>query len=262
MNNGLLLIAHGTKNGDANVAVSGYMNTVCEKYREKFLFSGWCFLESLPGIPETILKMGEAGIENCLVIPLFIAPSNHLCNDIPYQIQNSGSPVKFEIARPYMYSHHLRNSLLEQLEILSEYPAEEGIVLFAHGSAKFQSEWNAMMSGIGEYLLKNSGIQVFNFAFIKNGKLFTEVGRELITQEMQSVNKLIILGLYFGKSMLEIYYKYKAELPKYFDSYRNDGRLSFSKYSLLDGDYASSWISDTVNQYCSEGNLTVRSGHD
>ncbi len=250
MKEGLLLIAHGSKDADTNRILSKFMVSACAKFNHKFKFTGWCFLETEPSIPSAVEAMEKEGITRCLVIPLFVADSTHYKNDIPGILsRSSGETLEFDIAGPFMHSRHLKDSLLEQARILSQYPGEEGIILFAHGSALYGQVWNTMMAGIGSHLSLNTGIQVFNYAYIKNGKLLPTIGKSLIDQEMQSVNKLIILGMYFGKSVLDIYYKYKSELPKYFDNYRNDGRLAFSKYSLLSGDYIYAWISDIIGDH-------------
>lgn len=249
MNKGLLLIAHGTKNEERNRVLSGFMSASCDNMKQYFDFTGWSFLEAEPSIPVEINRMKLQGIENCLVIPLFLAPSTHYSRDIPYLLEQEAQSILFTLSKPYMYSSFLKKSLLAQAKTLSVFPGEEGIILFAHGSGDYKDYWDRMMAETGDYIVKNTGIPFFNFAYIKSGKYLSDVGKELIGQEMQSVNRLIVLGMYFGKSILEIYYSQKDQFPKYFDTYRNEGRLGFSKYNLLNGDFVNLWVGDLVKEY-------------
>jgi cobalamin biosynthesis Co2+ chelatase CbiK len=259
MKKGLLLIAHGTKSDERNRPLSDFMISVCSEYQNHFDYCSYCFLESTPSISESMEKIIEKGITNCLVIPLFTAPSAHYNYDIPQQLAPfTSDQVVISISSPYFSSRQFNYSLLEQVKELSVMPEEECIILFAHGSSEFNDTWNRMLNETGIYLIKNTGIPVYNFAYIKNGKYFPKTGKELIEQELQSVNRLIILGVYLSKSIFEIYYKYKEELPKYFDKYRNEGRISFSKKSLLSGNFVKLWISGLVSDYLnSNGNNPI-----
>ena len=100
---GVLLVAHGSRNSEANdavIALAGSLKVLLETDLVEA-----AFLElAKPSIPEGINRLAAKGMEELVVYPFFLARGVHLKNDIPSIVKESvallGRDFPFKILEP------------------------------------------------------------------------------------------------------------------------------------------------------------------
>jgi len=88
----LLLIAHGSRSEQANLAVRELTQSLAKRFdADDLSHVEHCFLElAEPSIPVAIAKLVKAGTRELVVLPYFLSPGAHVVRDVPEQISAAG----------------------------------------------------------------------------------------------------------------------------------------------------------------------------
>ena len=85
--NALLLIAHGSRNTEANQEIDQLARGVARYCSDQFDFVQHAYLEFAdPDIAQGIQHCADKGAMSVTVIPYFLTAGNHVLRDIPAQI--------------------------------------------------------------------------------------------------------------------------------------------------------------------------------
>ena len=82
--NGLILIAHGSKNNEANKYVADLTAQLIATCHDKYDFINFAFLQfANPTIEDAVSVHIQKEIKNIYIFPFFLGPGNHVLTDIP-----------------------------------------------------------------------------------------------------------------------------------------------------------------------------------
>lgn len=98
---GLIFIAHGSRNPLSNDTIAKLVEEVREKVKNKYTHVNHAFLESTtPTLAEAITQQIQEGVKKIALFPYFLSGGNHVTRDIPAVIdlfKQDAAPVEFVI---------------------------------------------------------------------------------------------------------------------------------------------------------------------
>jgi len=225
---GLLIIAHGSPSEQWNKPVLDLEDQVKELLKTKNISDFDEVRVALmeftePSIATVVNDMENKGITKIFSLPLFIAPSGHSLYDIPtilglyYDkkmtdgIKEEGikiidTKVKITIGPTLDYKNVMKDILLDKVKNLSDNPAEEALIILAHGDKNFMPIWEELINETGNFILGKTGIEYFDKAFVEVGQSFAIDGVSTILKASENKTKVIVVGMYLSmgvKNMAE-----------------------------------------------------------
>lgn len=114
----LLLIAHGSRRLQSNQEIERLSMMLAQRASERYGWVGYAFLELVqPDILTSVQAAVQAGTQELIVLPYFLAPGSHVAEDIPRLLalaQQHYPQLKIQL-RPYLGSAEQLPELLLQL---------------------------------------------------------------------------------------------------------------------------------------------------
>lgn len=147
---GIMIIGHGSTL-IYNKATMEMQAELLRKMGHENVYIGYNE-SSIPSIEEALIEMADAGIDEIVALPFFIASGLHLTRDIPPKlglvsgetecIKNvNGTNVKIHYETPFGEDPALTDILADRIEELSSKGRNTGIMVMGHGSKlTFNSE--------------------------------------------------------------------------------------------------------------------------
>jgi sirohydrochlorin cobaltochelatase len=115
MNTAYLIVAHGSREDEANVSFFGFLDQFRKVFPKRFVQGA--FLElAKPTIPEAIETCIAQGVNQIVVMPLMFFPGRHVKTDIPGFIEDAKSrhpEIDFHYSGPLCH-HPMMLALLEE----------------------------------------------------------------------------------------------------------------------------------------------------
>lgn len=135
-----------------------------------------------PSIATQLKAFDHEGYDNVILVPIFLTVSSHSLNDIPtiVGIQANPDTVKrlaeeeIEVYRPKArvalvptldFTTLLKDNVIARAKRLIEQPADTGVVLVAYGDARYNQQWEELMSELGRALKIKAGIDTVAYAW-------------------------------------------------------------------------------------------------
>ena len=225
---GLLIIAHGSPSEQWNQPVIDIENQVKELLKTKNILDfdevRVALMEFIePSIATVVKDMENKGITKVYALPLFIAPSGHSLYDIPTilglyynqeivdDIKEEGikivdTNIKVTVGPTLDYKNVMKDILLDKVKNLSDNPAEEALIILAHGDKNFKPIWEELINETGNYILGKTSIEYFDKGFVEVGQSFAIDGVSPIIKASENKKKVIVVGMYLSmgvKNMAE-----------------------------------------------------------
>jgi len=225
---GLLIIAHGSPSEQWNQPVINIENQVEELLKTKNILDfdevRVALMEFIePSIATVVKDMENKGITKVYALPLFIAPSGHSLYDIPTilglyynqemvdDIKEEGikivdTKIKITVGPTLDYKNVMKDILLDKVKNLSDNPAEEALIILAHGDKNFKPIWEELINETGNYILGKTSIEYFDKGFVEVGQSFAIDGVSPIIKASENKKKVIVVGMYLSmgvKNMAE-----------------------------------------------------------
>jgi len=271
---GLLIVAHGSPAPQWNDPVLK-LEAEVKKIVSKDGNNPFCKIRvalmefGQPTINNVIKDFEKAGVERTLIIPLFIAPSEHSLYDTPTilglysdkkmieSIEAEGiaivqTKMKLTIGPTLYRGNVLKEIMLDRVKKFSIAPDSEGVVLLAHGSANFEPIWSSMCREIGFYICAKTGINYFDYAFVEVGQSFISEGMPVILKVARKCKRTLVLGLYLSmgvnnmaqNSLLRVG-QIKIESKKIFAN----KNIYFSTRGILPDKRITEWIVNNAREW-------------
>ena len=215
---GLLIMAHGAPSKRWNQVVLQVESQVRERIKRHQAVTGvkLAFMEfTSPTIAESIRQFEEEDFDRIIAVPLLIAPSGHSEGDIPVLLGQYYDPdvVKTlmeegaELARTRL--HIIRTPtmscgeapekvMLKRVKELSADPANEAVVILAHGDRPYQFHWDELMGRIKKRIKDQAGINVVEHAYVGMGHAFRRDALPAISRAASRRKRVLVVGLYVG----------------------------------------------------------------
>ncbi len=271
---GLMIIAHGSPAKQWNQPVLDLENYVKQLFDEKKITKFDEVRVALmeftePSIASVIKDFEEKGITKVFALPLFIAPSGHSIYDIPAilglyfdkemidELKDEGikiidSKIKITVGPTLDYENVMKDILLDKVKNLSDNPAEEALIILAHGDKNFVPIWEELSNETGNYILSKTGIEYFDNAFVEVGQSFAIDGVNPILKASENKKKVIVVGMYLSmgvKNMAEnsgfIMMGRTIESKKMFEG----KNIVFAEHGLLPDKRIAEWIVDRAVEW-------------
>jgi cobalamin biosynthesis Co2+ chelatase CbiK len=271
---GLMIIAHGSPAKQWNQPVLDLENYVKQLFDEKKITKFDEVRVALmeftePSIASVIKDFKEKGITKVFALPLFIAPSGHSIYDIPAilglyfdkemidELKDEGikivdSKIKITVGPTLDYENVMKDILLDKVKNLSDNPAEEALIILAHGDKNFIPIWEELSNETGNYILSKTGIEYFDNAFVEVGQSFAIDGVNPILKASENKKKVIVVGMYLSmgvKNMAEhsgfIMMGRTIESKKMFEG----KNIVFAEHGLLPDERIAEWIVDRAVEW-------------
>jgi len=269
---GLLIVAHGAPGKQWNAPVFEFGRKVAEEAVRggRFRAVRTAMLEfTQPDVPGAIAQLEAQGCDRIIAVPLFIAPSGHSLFDVPAVLGIYSSPqVKALIAEeggrvaeprvPITLTQTLHGGdilctfALDQLRKLSVNPAEEALVLIAHGDADHHRMIDRLMRRITTYCCGQAGIDYGDWAFVGVGQGYIEHGLTAIATASEHKKRVLVVGIYVSSSALSVHKramamaKTKRSFPRVSEFFeKND--VVFSTQGLVTHPDAAGWVLSAAN---------------
>ncbi|MCD4746731.1 MAG: CbiX/SirB N-terminal domain-containing protein [Bacteroidales bacterium] len=271
---GLMIIAHGSPAKQWNQPVLDLENQVKQLFDEKKITKFDEVRVALmeftePSIASVIKDFEDKGITKVFALPLFIAPSGHSIYDIPAilglyydqemidELEEEGikivdTKIKITVGPTLDYENVMKGILLDKVNNLSDNPAEEALILLAHGDKNFKPIWEKLTNETGNYILGKTGIEYFDKAYVGVGQSFAVDGVNPILKASENKKKVIIVGMYLSmgvKNMAEnsgiIMLGRTMESKKMFEG----KNIVFAEHGLLPDKRIAEWIVDRAVEW-------------
>lgn len=222
---GLLLVAHGSHSAQWNEPLLAFGRRVAEEVakagRFKAVRTG--LLEGAqPDVPTAVAELEAEGCARIVAVPLFIAPSGHTHFDVPavlgiYSSPRTSAALAEEGARaarprvPIVLTQTLAESdllaefALAQVRKLSQSPADEAVVVLAHGDPEHHPLCERLLRRVTTHCCGRAGISYGDWAYIGVGQEYLRQGVPAVQAALEHKKRALVVGLYVGTSPARIH---------------------------------------------------------
>ncbi len=222
---GLLIVAHGSPMPAWNKPVFALEKEVLEVLGKDHSFKEVkvVMMEfAKPDVAEGIRVMEKAGCDRIVVVPLLIAPSSHSLWDIPsllglytdpemrQQLEDEGAAITRTKLPITVTSTLHRDDLLAEIMLtrakeISTNPAEEALVVIAHGDDGLRSHWDKLMKRITSHACGKTGITYADWAYVHVGQTYLAQGTPVIAAAMEKRKRVLLVGVYLSLGASQIH---------------------------------------------------------
>lgn len=171
-----------------------------------------------PTVASVIKDCEKQGIDTVFALPLFIAPSSHSEEDLPNLLGLKFTPeVREELAEegttlvnspihivlgPTLYSTDiLEKVMLNNVKQMSQMPADEALLLVAHGDPERIGFWQMLLYRTCEYVKKNTGITYADGELIEMGTGMEKEMLPLIEKAAKEKKRVLVQGIYLTSTI-------------------------------------------------------------
>ncbi|WP_286887004.1 sirohydrochlorin chelatase [Aneurinibacillus sp. UBA3580] len=245
MTRGVLVISHGSPNISWVQKIDGLLNQLKIRLPTEAAFLG--MVEDRT-IQKGIERLEAKGVEEILAIPLFVSSGSTHLSEIQYALGLIDEPgVETDLkpllirarviwAEPMDDHPIIREILRDRVQELSDNPAEEVLLLAAHGSdvPGFKERWERMLGRLASGLRRELGL---------NGATYATIHPDTLARRARAVskkNRLLIVPVFLSPG----YYTEKA-MPGKLDGivHRYNGK------AYLPDARIARWIEETIAAY-------------
>jgi len=213
---GLLVIAHGAPMPAWNKPVLALEKQVIKAlgHDSPFKKVKVVLMEFVkPSVADGVAEMEQAGCSRIVAVPLLIAPSSHSHWDIPAllglyndekmkaELAAEGATVvksklPITITATLDSGDLLAETMLARVKELSKNPAEEAVVVLAHGDDGLKPYWDALMKRITYYICGKTGITQADWAYVHVGQGYRSDGVPVIMAAAENRKRVLLVGCY------------------------------------------------------------------
>lgn len=182
---GIILVNHGSRSATWRAALHDLEVKVKDSL---LLIPGVSMVKTAfmeytePSLATQLKACDSAGVEDVIVVPVFLTVSSHSFDDIPTIIGQKEDPQSMETLKlekierytPRAKTHItplldfpgvLKQNIARRVQVLSANPAEEGLVLIGYGDAQYNREWSALFEDIAGFVKQETGIGAYAYGW-------------------------------------------------------------------------------------------------
>lgn len=263
---GILLVAHGSKSSTWVHMVE----ELAEQVREPILAKPGvkavrlAFIEETsPDIAKEMKAFDAEGLDEVVVVPLFIGQESTLINTylqfltgirseakVIKQLQNEGFDIYYPKARVSMtpaLSEILKKNVLRRVEALRGNDSGEdmGVLLVGYGDQVFGQQMEELMEGIGRYLKIKTEMDTVAYAFC--GKLTDYSGApvvEAINELLELENEVMVVPVLLGvDEMLQ-----RDTIQAAVNAIPTASKVRYKQDAVLPDPVVNQWVIDKVQE--------------
>ncbi len=269
---GLLVVVHGSPSPQWNEPIQQLKQEVMRSLAadtNPFLAAEVVNLEfKKPMTADGVKALAQKGCKRIVCMPLFIAHSSHVVYDIPaalglfssrriqeilkeeeMEIAPSGIPI---VMGPTLAECDLLlDSALQRVKELSTDPANEAIVILAHGDEGIAGTWNDIARRAACHACANTGITYADWAFVHVGQTYADNGLKAIANAAEHKKRILVIGLYLSMGAQRMHERYVATHGNPFEN--ENYEVVFSPRGFLPDPQVAAWLVRTaaeIDQHC------------
>jgi len=267
---GLLILSHGAPMPLWNGPVHAFVDRVRELNEKEKAFHSieGAFLEfAQPDAASGIEKLEAAGCDRIIVVPLFIAASSHSHFDVPAVLGLYTSPeilqvleeegarvahpkVPVTITQTLSEGDILDRFARDEVRVLSKDPANEAVVLLAHGCPDHHRLVDRMTRRVATYCCGKSGIDYADWVYCGFGQPYPEEAVLALLRASKCKRRVLIIGLYVSSSA-ELIHEYAMKgasrhMGMQFENPLEEAEIVCSTKSLVDYPATADWVLQTA----------------
>lgn len=219
----LVIIAHGHTLESWRKPVLSLEETVRGRLAERgvkdFSYVRVAMMEyTEPSVASVIKDCQERGIDTVFALPLFIAPSSHSEDDLPNilglkftkdvraELEEEGTElVKGNmkiVLGPTLYSTDIiERIMLERISAMSVNPAEEAVVILAHGDPERVGFWENLLSRSADYIKKHSAITYTDGEQVAMGMHMADDLTSILEKAAAHKKRILVQGIYLTSNV-------------------------------------------------------------
>lgn len=135
-----------------------------------------------PSLATQLKACDSAGVDEIIIIPVFLTVSSHSFDDIPTIIGRKEDPQSMETLKlekierytPRANTHItplldfagiLKQNITRRVRALSSDPTAEGLILIGYGDAQYDREWSTLFENIAEHVKQETGIGTYSYGW-------------------------------------------------------------------------------------------------
>ena len=269
---GLLILSHGAPAPQWNEPVNRLVERVRKQNDDKKTFHAieGTFLEFIqPDAATGIERLEAAGCDRIIVVPLFIAPSSHSLFDVPAVLGLYSSPeirqtleeegarvaqprVPLTLTQTLSEGDLLDSFARDEVRTISKDPANEAVVLIAHGSPDHHSLVERMTRRVATYCCGQSGIDYADWAYCAVGQTFWDDAAPTIARAVEHKGRVLVVGLYVSTSAERVYERAMKKTEELMGAESKspfkDMDVVFSSKGLVDYPATAAWLLGTARE--------------
>lgn len=227
-NAGLLIIAHGAPMPAWNKPVLVLQEQVIQALggNSPFKMVKVVMMEfAKPSVADGVVELEKAGCDRIVAVPLLIAPSSHSHWDIPallgiYSDRKMKDELKAEgativssklpitVTATLDHGDMLLETMLGRVRELSRNPADEAVVVLAHGDEGLKPYWDALMKRITHYICGKTGITYADWAYVHVGQSYATEGVGAIAAAAEHRKRVLLVGCYVSMGPAGMHRRY------------------------------------------------------
>ena len=182
---GVLLVNHGSRSETWRNALLALETHVKDSILKSGNVKGTktAFMEyTEPSIATRLKEFDKEGYTDVIIVPVFLTVSPHSFDDIPTIIGQKEDPQSMELLKlekierytPKAKTHLtplldftdiLQKNILRRYTEISKDASKEGLVMMAYGDETYVKEWSELLSKVGEYVKKETGMGAYSFGW-------------------------------------------------------------------------------------------------
>lgn len=182
---GVLLVNHGSRSETWRNALLALETSVKDSILKSGDVTGTktAFMEyNEPSIATRLKEFDKEGYTDVIIVPVFLTVSPHSFDDIPTIIGQKEDPQSMEMLKlekierytPKLKTHLtplldftdiLQKNILKRYKDISKDASKEGLVMIAYGDETYVKEWSELLTKVGQYVGKETGMSEFSFGW-------------------------------------------------------------------------------------------------
>ena len=171
-----------------------------------------------PSVASVLKDCEKEGIDTVFALPLFIAPSSHSEEDLPNILGLKFTPSVREALKeegtefvhtnmkivlgPTMYSTDILEKIMyERVMAMSKTPADEAVVILAHGDPERIGFWNELLQRTADYIKENSSITYTDGELVAMGMYMADDLEKILENAAAQKKRILVQGVYLTSNV-------------------------------------------------------------
>ncbi|MDR0521292.1 MAG: hypothetical protein LBH00_05510 [Planctomycetaceae bacterium] len=275
---GLLILTHGAPSPKWAASIKTFAEKTAALNETKKTFHAVTAANmefAKPDAADGIKLLEEAGCDRIVVVPAFICPTSHTHFDVPASLGLYTSPsirktmaeenikpakpkVPVIVTQTISEGDLLDKFVRDEIAALSETPADEAVLLIAHGDEQHAGLVEPVMRRLLVEAVGSKGITLGDWAFCEVGQSYRQNVVPVIQEMAKNRKRVLVVGFYLvssAKSITNAGLKTGARPAGYGTGANTDAPkdpfegidVRFSEKGVIDHPYAPQWVLQTAS---------------
>ena len=220
-----------------------------------------------PSVASVLKDCEKEGIDTVFALPLFIAPSSHSEEDLPNILGLKFTPsvreeLKAEgtefvhtdmkiVLGPTMYSTDILEKIMyERVMAMSKTPADEAVVILAHGDPERIGFWNELLQRTADYIKENSSITYTDGELVAMGMYMADDLEKILENAAAQKKRILVQGVYLTSNVKSMAHRI-GMLEKQKPLEEKGVEIVYGDQGILPGstDVLTNWIIDRALEW-------------